>query len=193
VLGAVEGCRPDLRHARLRAIKRRQRVHLRRPRPRRTHARPGGRPTRPARQTGSPHRNRLGVPAGRRARRLRYCLLPGTRRRPHSVAPNLPLSEQAERRISAGCRRLHGKKRASRPRQCWRSRFHPERSDSWPRPEALARNRRPQMCGASGGRMQRRRQRVPVPAASTLGVRAAGLRDVARLTVWSWHMMPLRL
>lgn len=38
--------------------------------------------------------------------------------------------------------------------------------------------------------MKQRHQRVPVPSAASLGVRAGGLRDVPRLTVWSWRMMP---
>lgn len=38
--------------------------------------------------------------------------------------------------------------------------------------------------------MKQRHRRVPVPSAGSLGVRAGGLRDVPRLTVRSWHMMP---
>lgn len=38
--------------------------------------------------------------------------------------------------------------------------------------------------------MKRRQRRVPVPSAATLGVRAGGVRDVPRLTVWSWRMVP---
>jgi hypothetical protein len=38
--------------------------------------------------------------------------------------------------------------------------------------------------------MKQRHRRVPVPSAASLGVREGRLRDVPRLTAWSWHMLP---